>query len=270
MSSNPVLQSGKGIWKRFNKAILLTEQMRQAEDLGFQMMLERARSGKLTEEDVTTLNSQTVSARLARGEVPPQRAIVRVNQLRESVNLTQLEMFARGKQQKIYLFPAQHDAPNLPNGEAAFVIRKMFRVGETGKLKGPGFLAYSKGMPVILLHNVKTSSGLVNGMIATAERAILDTNVKGRCTPASCIEINSVAATWIELDDLYTLCTSPLSCLLVRPTHNHNLSFSSLPETLVPILPIEMTGTIPEMSNLPFRRYQIPVTLGFAITDYKC
>jgi hypothetical protein len=31
-----------------------------------------------------------------------------------------------------------------------------------------------------------------------------------------------------------------------------------------------MTGEIPEMSNLPFRRYQIPITLGFAITDYKC
>ena len=42
----------------------------------------------------------------------------------------------------------------------------MFRVGEAGKLKGPGFLAFTKGMPVMLLHNTKTSSGLVNGMTA--------------------------------------------------------------------------------------------------------
>jgi hypothetical protein len=54
----------------------------------------------------------------------------------------------------------------------------MFRVGEAGKLKGPGFLAFTKGMPVMLLHNARTSSGLVNGMTATAERAILDTNVQ--------------------------------------------------------------------------------------------
>ena len=54
------------------------------------------------------------------------------------------------------------------------------------------------------------------------------------------------------------------------PYPQHNLSFSNLPETLVPILPIEMTGEIPEMSDLPFRRHQVPVTLGFAITDYKC
>jgi hypothetical protein len=66
------------------------------------------------------------------------------------------------------------------------------------------------------------------------------------------------------------LCTSPLLCLLVRPTHQHNLSFSNLPETLVPILQIEMTGEIAEMGDLPFRRHQVPVTLGFAITDYKC
>ena len=31
-----------------------------------------------------------------------------------------------------------------------------------------------------------------------------------------------------------------------------------------------MKGEISKMSNLPFRRHQVPVTLGFAITDYKC
>lgn len=55
----------------------------------------------------------------------------------------------------------------------------MFRVGEAGNLKGPGFFAFTKGMPVMLLHNTKTSSGLVNGMTGTAERAILDTDVQG-------------------------------------------------------------------------------------------
>jgi hypothetical protein len=54
----------------------------------------------------------------------------------------------------------------------------MFRVGEAGKLKGPGFLAFNKGMPVMLLQNSRTSSGLVNGMTATAERVILDTDMQ--------------------------------------------------------------------------------------------
>jgi len=80
--------------------------MRQAGDLLFQAILDRARSATLTEEDVATLNSQTMAARVARGEVPPNRAVIRVNQLHEEVNLTQLEGFATKKKQKINLFPA--------------------------------------------------------------------------------------------------------------------------------------------------------------------
>lgn len=30
-----------------------------------------------------------------------------------------------------------------------------------------------------------------------------------------------------------------------------------------------MTGEISELSNLAFRRYQVPLTLGFAFIDYK-
>jgi len=122
----------------------------------------------------------------------------------------------------------------------------------------------------MLLHNTKTSSGLVNGMTGTAERAILDTDVQGISLLPLKRPVLSLKATWIELDDLYVLCTSPLLCLLVRPTHQQNLSFSNLPKTLVPILPTEMTGEIAEMPGLLFRRHQVLLTLGFAITDYKC
>jgi hypothetical protein len=77
-------------------------------------------------------------------------------------------------------------------------------------------------------------------------------------------------ASWLELDGQYILCTAPLLCVLVRPTHDHTLSFSGLPDALVPIFPVQMRGEIPTMSGLPFNRHQVPLTLGFAITDYKC
>jgi hypothetical protein len=85
--------------------------MRQAEDLMYQGLVERARSAALTEENVAILNSQTVTATVAKGDIPPDRAVIRVNQLREDVNLTQLETFAAKHIQKIYPFPARHDAP---------------------------------------------------------------------------------------------------------------------------------------------------------------
>jgi hypothetical protein len=57
------------------------------------------------------------------------------------------------------------------------------------------------------------------------------------------------------------------SCPTAR---DHTLSFSGLPDTLVPIFPVQMRGEIPSMSGLPFNRRQVPLTLGFAITDYTC
>jgi len=178
--NSPNLLSGRNLWCHLNQVVFLTEQMRQAGDLPFQHMLQRARSGALTEDDVAVLNSQTVDARLARGEVPPDRAVVRINKLREEVNIKQLEVFAKKRNQKIYLFPGRHDGPRLDNPSPAVLLKKMFQLGEAGKLKGPGFFAFSKGMPIMLLQNTNTSHGLVNGMTATAEEAILDKSIQGK------------------------------------------------------------------------------------------
>jgi hypothetical protein len=216
--NSPDLLCGRNLWGHFNQLVFLTEQMRQADDLPFQDILRRAQSAALTEDDVAVLNSQTVDARLERGEMPPDRAIVRVNKLREKVNGTQLEVFARKRNQKIFLFPGRHDGPTMDNVNPAVLLKRMFQVGEAGKLKGPGFFAFSKGMPVMLLQNTNTSHGLVNGMTATAEEAILDKNIQGKGGSPMGKLFNAITiATWIRLDDLYVLCTTPLICLLVRP-----------------------------------------------------
>jgi ATP-dependent exoDNAse (exonuclease V) alpha subunit len=175
-----LMQAGRFIWSHFNKVVFLTEQMRQSEDLPFQAMLERARSGTLTEDDVTVLNSQTIAARIARGKVPPDRSVIRANRLREQVNLQQLEIFAQKRKQKIYLFPARHHAPKVAGLDRADLLKMMFQVGEVGTLKGPGFVAFTRGMPVMLLQNTNTSAGLVNGMTGTAEEAVLDKAIQGR------------------------------------------------------------------------------------------
>ena len=59
-------------------------------------------------------------------------------------------------------------------------------------------------------------------------------------------------ASWMELDDQFILCTVPLLCVLVRPAHDHNLSFSDIPDGLVPVFPVQMRGQIPNMPGLLF------------------
>jgi hypothetical protein len=173
------LQSGKSIWSHFNHVVFLTEQMRQAEDPVFQDLLQRARSATLTEDDVATLNSCTIENRVANGEIPPERAIIRLNHIREEANLVHLRTFAEARGQKIYLFPARHDAPTGTNLDHLTLLRMIYQVGEQGYLKGPGFFAFTKGMPIMLQQNTNTYAGLVNGMRGTAEEVILDTSVQG-------------------------------------------------------------------------------------------
>lgn len=158
--------------------------MRQAEDPAFQDLLRRARSSTMTEDDVATLNSCTTANRVARGEAPPERAIIRINRIREGANLVHLQAFAKRRGQKIYLFPARHDAPEGTSVDPHALLRLIYQVGEQGYLKGPGFFAFTKGMPVMLQQNTNTYAGLVNGMRGAAEEVILDADGQGAPTKA--------------------------------------------------------------------------------------
>jgi hypothetical protein len=76
-------------------------------------------------------------------------------------------------------------------------------------------------------------------------------------------------ASWIELGAQFILCTVPPLCVLVQPAHDHNLSFSNVLNGLVPVFPVHMRGQVPNIPGLSFYRHQVPLTLGFAFTDYK-
>jgi hypothetical protein len=93
--------------------------------------------------------------------------------------LVYLRAFAERRGQKIYLFPARYNAPTGTNLDPLTLLRIIYYVGEEGYLKGPGFFAFTKGMPIILQQNTNTYAGLVNGMRGTAEEVILDASVQG-------------------------------------------------------------------------------------------
>jgi hypothetical protein len=57
------------------------------------------------------------------------------------------------------------------------LIKIMFQVREASNLKGLKFFTFTKGMPIMLLYNIKTSLSLVNRMTRIAKRAILNTDV---------------------------------------------------------------------------------------------
>ncbi|KFY67930.1 hypothetical protein V496_01338 [Pseudogymnoascus sp. VKM F-4515 (FW-2607)] len=113
------------------------------------------------EDDVATLNLRTIENRIANGEIPLERTIIRLNCIREEANLVRLRAFAKSRGQKIYLFPARHNTPTGTNLDPLTLLRMIYQVGKEGYLKGPGFFAFTK----------------VNGMRGTAKEVILDSSI---------------------------------------------------------------------------------------------
>lgn len=168
-------QDGKLIWSRFKQVVILDEQMRQTEDLQYRSLLTRARSGTFTYDDMLTLNSKVITSLDSPG-LQKATAITKLNALRHVINRFQIERFARANGQKIFIFPALHtrtkssDATNL-----RLRADDLLSLPEQGtKIPFPGLLLYTPSMPAMILTNICTPAGLVNGATGKAIGIVVD------------------------------------------------------------------------------------------------
>lgn len=176
---NDTEQDGKLIWSQFKRVIILDEQMRQAEDVLYRDLLQRARSGALTPDDLTMLNSKAISS-LAEPQLQTSPAIVKLNSLRHVINRLQIERFARARRQKIFVFPALHTRTKS-SGPTALRLRAddLLSLPEQGaKIPFPGLILYTLSMPTMVLTNICTPAGLVNGAMGQATGVAVDPESK--------------------------------------------------------------------------------------------
>jgi Helitron helicase-like domain at N-terminus/PIF1-like helicase len=167
---------GQSLWHMFSNVVLLDEQMRQQDDIAYHDFLSRTRNGTVSQSDVDMLNSRVIGEL----EVRPDRTntcIVRRNKLRHQINRLQIERFARIRGQQVFIFPAHH-ARWTKAGKAVrnINIDKLLEVQDDSKVKGPGLLLFTKGMPAAILRNISTPLGIVNGAQGTAVEAVPDPN----------------------------------------------------------------------------------------------
>ncbi|KAJ5367847.1 hypothetical protein N7541_001788 [Penicillium brevicompactum] len=172
---NETEEDGKLIWAQFKHVVILDEQMRQAEDVSYRCLLSRARSGTLTSDDLATLNSKAISS-LAdpRLQLPP--AVVKLKSLRHVINRLQIERFARANHQKIFVFPALHTRTRS-SSPADFRLRADDLLGlpeQGAKVPFPGLILYTLSMPAMVLTNICTPAGLVNGAMGLAVAVVVD------------------------------------------------------------------------------------------------
>ena len=172
---NETDQDGKLIWSQFKQVIILHEQMRQAEDVPYRNLLTRARAGTLTNDDMLTLNSKAITS-LTDPHLQTTTAVVKLNALRHVINRFQVERFARAKQQRIIIFPAIHTRTRS-SGATDLTLHAddlLGRPEQGAKIPVPELMLYTLSMPTMVLTNICTPVGLVNGAIGEAVGVVVD------------------------------------------------------------------------------------------------
>jgi ATP-dependent exoDNAse (exonuclease V) alpha subunit len=248
----PNVRSEMELWHRFDNVVILTESMRQQGDCAYQELLRRVKNVEMTQEDVNMLNERTVAKQLARGYEMPSVTLCQKNNLRARTNREQITQFAKAKDQKIFLFVAKHEVQVRQNGKLVSNSLVQELLAEDGEgLKGPGVLMYTTGMPVVLLNNMYTPGGLVNGLRGKAVGVVHDPNAK-----------------MVEVGGPFVLCDRPPLCILVQHERATDLNLPHLEPTISPIFPFKSSRTKP-IDGVAIHRTQIPLTVAWATTVHK-
>jgi hypothetical protein len=166
---------GQQLWHMFQDVVVLDEPMRQQQDPVYYNLLKRARNGLLTEADVDLLNSRVVTQLEMRHD-RINTCIVRSNRLRHLINRLQIERFARKRRQKIFIFPAHHTRWKKARGSRDLEVDQLFEVQDGSDVKGAGVLMYTQDMPSMILSNICTPLGIVNGAQGKAIGVVPDPN----------------------------------------------------------------------------------------------
>lgn len=168
-------QKGQLLWHQFKQVIILDEQMRQSEDAPFRALLSRARSGSLTGNDLSVLNSKAIIS-LISPQLEGATIIVKLNSLRHQLNRIQMENFARFRHQRIFIFPALHTRTRStsPSNLRLHADDLLQQPDQGTKIPFPGLFLYTLGMPAMILSNICTLLGQVNGATGAATGIVVD------------------------------------------------------------------------------------------------
>lgn len=172
---NATDENGRLIWHQFRDVIVLDEQMRQSADPSFRCLLSRARTSTLSEGDLRLLNSKVVTS-LVDPQLDAATTVVRLNSLRHQINRIRMEHFAKARCQKIYAFPAHHTRTKStdPTNPRLRVDDLLRQPDQGTMIPFPGIFLYTRNMPSVILSNICTRLGQVNGATGTAVGVAVD------------------------------------------------------------------------------------------------
>jgi hypothetical protein len=126
----------------------------------------------LTEEGVSLLNTKV--ARTLTSELEDAGIVVKLNALRHHINRIRMEHFTRSRSQRIYIFLVEHSRVTSASSSPLRVEDLLQQTDQGTKIPFQGLFFYTAGMPTIILANICTLLGQVNGTRATASGIVVD------------------------------------------------------------------------------------------------
>ena len=229
------------LWRSINLVVLLTEQMRQSDNPPFAAPHRRIRFHELTLEDIEMLNSRIGAPLECPTSVP---IVVRRHSLREALNKERLQVASQASDVRI-----THCLADITS-RIKMSLSEVYNVkGGRSKVKGDGILSVIPGVPLMITEIIDISLGLVNGAIV---------EFYGFADSDGALIRDEIIAT-------------PPAYMLIKLKHDVGVEIAlpGLPPSVVGIEPISITYK-PGPSGKAVTYSQFPVTLAYAITDYKC
>ena len=232
-------QQGHDLWRSLNVVVILTQQMRQAEDLRYAETMARIRIHEPTDHDIEMLNSRIGIPIPDSSAIP---IIVRRHYVRHALNLQRLKETASA-----HSLPVLHCKAEVISNHG-FSLHQLYSIIQGPKKAiGDGILSVIPGAPLMITKNLShLPVPLVNGAIV--EFFGFSETMTGYISSA--------------IIDL------PQYMLVRLQSKDKIIHIPGLPENVVPIWPESFKYNAGHGRWARLR--QFPVTLAYAITDFKC
>lgn len=234
---------GQGLWSQIEEVVLLTENHRAALDKSYADMVERIARGRGTEVDRQAFLSRDImTAEFDRREWIDAPLVTADKVMRDRWNLEAAKSHATRFKRELHSYIAS----DLMGGEAVTGALKDALLDYPSSTKTRdrlGKLPLVVGMRVMILHNILTSVGVVNGAEGTIERILYDETLSGE-------RVASVVFVKVE---------------------GAVVNIPGLEPGVVPVFPDTVTMNLPLKSqrSLTVNRTQLPLLPAYSFTDYK-
>ena len=259
-TDSPRALLGQEVYKQFDTVVILEEQIRVKDEAWIEM-LRRLRIGNCTDEDLQEVrkliltNEECQAPDFSKKPWSDAILITPRHSVRERWNEAAIAKHCEETGNRRYIVNSE-DRQTKTEDEISLNIRvKIAAMDDHGSGKLDHRMEIAVGMKTMITLNISTEAGIANGTRGIITDIILD--------PREPVTLPD--------DEGAIHLKYPPAMVLFKPDRGTTARFQGIDPGVVPITPSTTTFTVTLDNKKKFgvKRRQLPITAGYAFTDYK-